>query len=539
MNEIVKILAPTNNVNDTSIVVYEFLVENGAEVKEGQEVIAVETSKATANIESPMNGFIKFMVQVGDEIPNGDMLAVVAKHKEQLVNFQSEKKGGIETIVTEEAAPIADLSPPVSLGVTSFGIFDKAVTLGETYVMNGSKVQKGAILCAVRSGRSIQNVTAPVTGYVHWDVEPYKTVVAGQSVGTISDSPIISPANEDVSIQYNSLRISQKARRILDERKLSAADLGLTGLVTVDIVRQKLNPNKKEQKKEAKKAMATILSTHSTDGTYEKLTKAKRNEAIFLSNANKEPVVSQVSVLVPTQGIFSAGMDDPELASKFSSIILFETGRLLKKYKQMLSTYDDGQLFVYEHINIGYALSIDDGLKVPVFKDIDQKDLNQINKQKEQFIEKYISRELSPDDLGGGTFTITDLSSTGCYLFNPVLNLGQSVILGIGGENPEKTHYPLILAFDHRVIDGATATEFLVELRERLLSHENVLLGEPERMKEMVLVEEEEAADLDNLECVSCYRTVDELDDMGHYLLKVIDKSGKEKHICSICAGGL
>lgn len=530
MCEIVKIVAPTNNVNDTSVTIYEFLVEDGAEVKEGQEVIAVETSKATINIESPANGFIKFIAQVGDEVPNGELLAIVARHKEQLADFQGGKKDGAKITDVEAAVPIP------SSNTVPFGAFNKAVTLGEIYAVDGSKVQKDAILCKVRSGKDIEIVTAPATGYVHWNAEPYKSIVAGQPVGIISDSPIISPMNEDVSIQYNSVRISREAQRLLDERKLSAANLGLTGLVTADIVGQKLNPYKKKQQNETKNAMAAIPSTHAADGKYEKLTKAKRNEATFLSNANKEAVVSQVSVLVPTQGIFSACMDDSELASKFSSTILFETGRLLKNYRQMVSTYDDGQLFVYDHINIGYALSIDDGLKVPVFKDIDQKNLNQIMEQKEQFIEKYISRELSPDDLDGGTFTITDLSSTGCYLFNPVLNLNQSVILGVGGENPEKTHYPLILAFDHRVIDGATATEFLVELKERLISHENVLLGEPEQKKEIVLAEE--AIEPDNLECASCYRTADELDNLGHYLIKVIDKSGKEKYICSMCAGG-
>lgn len=541
MSEIVKIVAPTNNVNDTSVVVYEFLVDDGAEVKTGQQVIAVETSKATTNIESPANGFIRFMVQIGDEIPNGDLLAVVSEDKEQLASFQSETKGEIEVNATEAAPPIAALNPPVLASIIPFGIFNKTVTLGEIYAMNGSKVQKGAVLCKVRSDKDTEDIIAPVTGYVHWNVESYKPVAAGQSAGSISDSPFINPNNEDLSIQYDSLRISHQAQKLLDERKLSAADLELTGLVTADIVRQKLDPNKRYQTKERKTAMIKIPAMRTTGGKYEKLTKAKLSEATFLANANKEPIVSQVSVLVPTQGIFTACLENLELASKFSSIIIFETGKLLKHYKQMLSIYDDERLFVYDHINIGYALSIDDGLKVPVFKDVDQKNLNQIISQKEQFVEKYISHKLSPDDLAGGTFTITDLSSTGCYLFNPVLNLGQSVILGIGGENPERTNYPLILAFDHRVIDGATATEFLVELKDRLVPHENVLLGDvlpgnPEQKNETGLVEE--MIDPDNLICDSCYRTAAELDDMEHYLFKVIDKFGKEKHICSICVEG-
>lgn len=534
MSEVIKIVAPTNNVNDTSVVVFQFLVEDGTEVKEGQEIIAVETSKATTNIESPAKGYIKFVVNVGDEIPNGDLLAVVAKTKKLLDEFNINGRRDSKEVASEVKSHVTGFV--VNKNSCSFGTFDKPVTLGEVFARNGDRVKKGDILCRVRSGKGIESIAAPEDGFVHWNEEPYKVIKAGSSAGTIDDSPVTGAIDKD-TVSYDSLRISGEAKQILADRKLSASDLGLTGLVTAKMVRAELGSNHTKEHS-VRETVKSVPVVYSSDGRTEKLSKAKRAEASFLSDANRDAVISQVSVLVPTGGIFSACAEDPELAGKFSSTILFETGRLLMSYRQMCSIYDDGQLYVYNSINIGYAISIDDGLKVPVFKNADKKDLNSIISEKEQFIQKYISRELTPDDLGGGTFTITDLSSTGCYLFNPVLNLGQSAILGIGGENPEKTNYPLILAYDHRVIDGATATEFLNKLKERLIVHESVLLGmagintddDPKIIR----------TDISNADpaCNSCYRSIDEVEELGQYLFKITDKNGMEKHICSMCMRG-
>lgn len=539
MDDFVKILAPTNNVNDTSVVIFQLLAEDGAEVKKGQAVLAVETSKATADIESPADGYIKFMVGIGDEVPNGSLLAVVAPKEDLLESFHPETK--------PDKAPAADRKrqaaaiQQLSEDVTSFGIFDQPVTLGEIYVKNGESTERDTILCRIRKGNHTETVPAPEAGYVHWEMEPYMPVKAGQALGSISGSPSVCAGEKTIPVRYGSLRVSREAQRILDDRKLTAAALGLTGLVTAEMVRERLEPARDSGKEilVSKKAAASLPAFHSSDGRYESISKAKRSEAVFLSEANRDAVVSQVSVLVPTQGIFTACAKDPELAGRFSSVIIFETGRLLRNYRDMLSFYEDGRLFVYDHINIGYALSIGDGLKVPVFRDADRKDLESIMAEKERFIEKYLSHALTPEDLGGGTFTITDLSSTGCYMFSPVLNLGQSAILGVGGENPGKTDYPLVLAFDHRVTDGATATEFLCRLKERLIAHENVLLGRQEKKEEKSASHSIiEKAEREKLVCDSCFRTAEELEEWGLNLVKTVDRYGEEKHICSLCLAG-
>lgn len=533
---ITKIVAPTNNVNDTSVEIYELLVENNSHVKKGQNIIVIETSKATENIESPVDGIIRLMISVGDEVPNGEILAIVGDSIEEIGGFETsampvsihDSSDTSESVIEEKEINVLKISGDSKDSV--FGIFDHTVTLGEIMVKDGDKVSYDMILCKVRDGNNTEIIKAPDTGYVHWNKKVYETVKAGEAIGIISASAVPNDLNTEIPVgtdKHASLRISKSAQELLTQKGLTAEKLGLSGLVTVNAVMKKLNSEKEDIK-------ASVI--HTVEGSYNKLSRAKRSEAAYLSAANRETVVSQASVLVSTQGIISACAESQELAERFSAIIIFETSRLLRKYPLLMSVYDEGQLFTYDYVNVGYALALDDGLKVPVLKNSDKKDLEMIIEEKRHFIEKYILKELSPDDLNGGTFTITDMSSTGCYMFNPVLNLGQSAILGIGGENTMHTDYPLILAYDHRVVDGAIAAEFLCALRDRLIAHENILLGmikNPEGIST-----EEPPADTDNLTCESCYRGVDELDEMGHYLLKVIDKTGKEKHICSICVKG-
>ena len=589
---ITKIIAPTNNVNDTSVVVYELLVENDSSVKSGQAVLIVETSKATLTIESPADGFIHFMTKIGDEVLNGNVLAVVGDTVEEAKDFGSNGDNAnpdktAKPLLTKEThkTPDAPDSEENKAGKDenngiSFGIFDHSVTLGEIMFKNGDAVTEGEAICKVRHADKVETVKSPASDFISWNKKPYETIKAGEAIGEITKQAIKTdkvkkPAGTSKPVA-TFLRLSKAAQQFLDERGLTAEVLGLSGLVTVQSVQSALQASTQSQpsndsvneprinqgQTKSRQTKPSVSNIGNVVGHYQKLSKAKRAEGDFLARANKDAVVSQVSVLVPTQRIFTACADDPELARKFSSIIILEVSRLLKSFPAINAVHADhtdheadngsanGQLYLYDSINVGYALSIDDGLKVPVFKNADTKDLETIMAEKDRFIEKYINRELTPDDMAGGTFTITDLSSSGCYFFNPVLNLGQSAILGIGGEDTEHMHYHLILAFDHRVVDGAMATEFLCRLRDRLVAHERVLIHfsiesaatENIKVHKTPVVDTANTVanmiDLENLACDSCFRTAEELEEDGHYLFKVIDKHGQEKHICSICMRG-
>jgi pyruvate dehydrogenase E2 component (dihydrolipoamide acetyltransferase) len=340
--------------------------------------------------------------------------------------------------------------------------------------------------------------------------------------------------------EYHSLRMSKSAEALRASMNLNIESLGLSGLVREEDIQKKIHPESTFRNVPAEK-----LNTGNLPGTMirKKLSKSKKAEIRFLNSANSQSIVSQVSVLVPTKGLYKKASNDPYLAKQISARIMFEVSRLLQKYPDLQSFYDGDELYQYPETNLGYALCIDSGLKVPVFHNCDKMSLDDILTRKDDYIEKYISNTLLPVDLEGGTFTITDLSSLGSWLFNPVLNYMQSCILGIGGENPEGNAYPLVLAFDHRVTDGMTAGMFLNDLKKRLIAHEHLLLpgihNNPPIVKNTIQdVAEEKIPEKEIPICTKCYRDIDELSKMDHYLLQTVDRNGDIQLVCTLCTAG-
>jgi len=117
-----------------------------------------------------------------------------------------------------------------------------------------------------------------------------------------------------------------------------------------------------------------------------------------------------------------------------SAVIIFETARLLKTFPLFNAYCADGSIHFYEQVNIGFAVDADRGLKVPVIRDADTKSLPEIAAEMQEAVVDYLNDSLPMKSLAGGTFTVTDLSGDGVFAFHPLINQGQSAILGICGE---------------------------------------------------------------------------------------------------------
>ncbi|MGI6488658.1 MAG: dihydrolipoamide acetyltransferase family protein [Syntrophothermaceae bacterium] len=140
-------------------------------------------------------------------------------------------------------------------------------------------------------------------------------------------------------------------------------------------------------------------------------------------------------------------------------------------------TLDGDQVKVLKDINIGVAVALDDGLIVPVVRNANEKCLADINKEVKDLAKRTRKNQLNPDEMTGGTFTVTNLGAYGSVdWFTPIINQPESAILGVGrtvqkpvvvdGEIVIRPMMGLSLAFDHRIIDGAPAAEFLAVLVE-------------------------------------------------------------------------
>jgi pyruvate/2-oxoglutarate dehydrogenase complex dihydrolipoamide acyltransferase (E2) component len=210
----------------------------------------------------------------------------------------------------------------------------------------------------------------------------------------------------------------------------------------------------------------------------EELSRAKRVEIKYLASGAAHTLASVVTVPCPAAGLRAALAHLPELGQGGTAVIVYEAARLLKKYPVFNAYYADGRVHYYEQVNVGFAVDGGHGLKVPVIAQADRKGLPEIAREMEDRILDYVNDALPLAALAGGTFTLTDLSAEGVTSFHPLINQGQSAILGIGAAyasgEPGRASFNLILAFDHQLAEGRTAARMLCELRDRLATYEGV-----------------------------------------------------------------
>lgn len=162
----------------------------------------------------------------------------------------------------------------------------------------------------------------------------------------------------------------------------------------------------------------------------------------------------------------------------YTSFITYAVINALKNHLLINSTYDSGEIHISKHINVGIALDNKGDLIVPVLKQADNMTVEEIENRIRQFEEKAKSGSIKIEDLSEGTFTITNSGVFGSYFFAPVINYPQSAILGIGQIkdmpvviDEEIVIRPIVifsLSYDHRIIEGSLAVNFLSQVRKNL-----------------------------------------------------------------------
>lgn len=148
----------------------------------------------------------------------------------------------------------------------------------------------------------------------------------------------------------------------------------------------------------------------------------------------------------------------------------------LKTFPELNAALEGDEIVIKHYYDIGIAVSTDEGLVVPVLRDADRRSFVEIERTIAALAEKARNRKLTLDDLRGGAFTITNGGVFGSLLSTPILNPPQVGILGmhrieerpvaIDGEVVVRPMMYLALSYDHRVVDGREAVQFLVRVKE-------------------------------------------------------------------------
>jgi pyruvate dehydrogenase E2 component (dihydrolipoamide acetyltransferase) len=163
--------------------------------------------------------------------------------------------------------------------------------------------------------------------------------------------------------------------------------------------------------------------------------------------------------------------------------------RVLKRYPVFNASMAPaaGEIIFKDYFHFGIAVDTEQGLIVPVLRDVDQKNLIEISRQLESLAERTRQRKVTLDELRGGTFTISNQGGIGGGYFTPLIHTPESAILGIGraalkpavkdGEIAPRWILPLGMSYDHRLIDGADAARFIRDLVAELESFNEAQLG--------------------------------------------------------------
>jgi len=173
---------------------------------------------------------------------------------------------------------------------------------------------------------------------------------------------------------------------------------------------------------------------------------------------------------------FAAVYEQKGAKLTLTPLVLKALVETLKKHPLFNSSLDEvaNEVVLKEYFHIGIAVDTEQGLIVPVLRDVDKKSVLDLAKELEQLAQKARDRKVTADELKGGTFTISNQGAIGGAHFTPIINKPEVAILGLGrgamkpvardGKVEIRMMTPLGLSYDHRVIDGGTAARFIVDL---------------------------------------------------------------------------
>lgn len=352
----------------------------------------------------------------------------------------------------------------------------------------GDTVQKGEGLLVIETEKVTYTIEAPASGQLLKIVAPTgATIPVGQPLAYIGEpgepvpevAPKVAPPVEKPAAPPPAkpapaapparVRATPRARALA---RKEGVDLSLVqgtgpgGLITEEDVRRYIEERMRRTKLGLKvKEVVPLTPLRSTIA--ERMTESLR-EMAQVTIMREEPV----DALVETRKRLLPLIEE-ETGRKltYTHMLIKVVGELLKKFPLINSTLENGQIKVIEEVNVGFAVAVDHGLVVPVIKGVDGKSLKDIVVETSELATKAREGRLTLEDVSGGTFTITNLGMFGVDGFTPIINPPQVAILGVGRivEKPVAVEgrvevRPVVtfsLTFDHRVIDGHTAAQFL------------------------------------------------------------------------------
>lgn len=419
----------------------KWLVKEGDTITEGQPILEIETDKVVHEQESPCDGVIaQLFAEEGNDVPVNALLAIIAAPGEEI------ERVDVDTMPDQEQID----DPVQSKSETSI---QETIPQKSTPITDTFKASPAAKQLAQKLGidLSIVKASGPGGRILESDIHRF--------IETRGPTPTDS----------SRLKASPLARRLAKEFGLDLTTIdgsGPDGRVVRDDVLQ------------ANTAVTPqTLHTTPTAGEVVEFTGIRKiiAERMTMSIQTNASVTLHTEVdattLVEIREQFNDSLQEQGIKLSYTDIIVKITASGLQKHPRLNATLRDDTIELLTDINIGVAVALDDGLVVPVIRNVDKIGLATISEQIKAAAEKARNNQLTPGELQGGTFTITNLGNFGVDSFTPIINPPECGILGVGRivQKPVvqdediviRNMMALSLTFDHRIVDGAPAAQFL------------------------------------------------------------------------------
>lgn len=468
-------------------------VSAGDKVTKDQALMELETDKAALEIPSPADGVIKEVhVKAGETIKVGQLLVTIddgegggeseAEKKEE----PEKKKAGAEKSETkkEEKAeePEEEAAPEEEIEAADPDEGDKKEDEAKEDTPSEKEAppekeekkaeEKAAPEAKVEEKKPEREAKkAPERG------PEKKEDGGGAASGIIPASPTVRRLARELGVDIAKVKGTGPGGRITEE------DLKRSEGKKPATEEKARAPETAEEKPAGKDAEQGSDKWGPVESV--PMTKVRRLTAERLSEAWKAPHVTQhdkADITEMEKLRKQYGKDVAEAGGKLTmtSIILKIAASALKAFPQFNASIDmeNNRIIYKKYYNIGVAVDTDRGLLVPVIRDADRKNIEELSVDLSVLSEKARTKKITAPELQGGTFTISNLGGIGGTYFTPVLNAPEVAILGVSravmeavyidGQFQPRLMLPLSLSYDHRLIDGADAARFVRWIAEAL-----------------------------------------------------------------------
>ncbi|MCC8166469.1 MAG: 2-oxo acid dehydrogenase subunit E2 [Planctomycetes bacterium] len=406
-----EIKMPQFGLTMTEGVIAQWLKKEGDPVKPGDPLYVVETDKLTNEVEAEVEGVLLKIVQ-----PEGaevPVQGVIAIVGAAGETVESAPAAAAASTVP--AAPVADTAPTAGEDMSKAGP-------GSTASPAGGRIKASPLAkkIAAREGVDLTAVTGTGPGgrIVEKDV---RVAASGQTGG-----------------------VPRQARSAPEAAPAPKADaVVVTG-----------QPVRRQRLSAMRRAIARNMTASWTTA----------------------PVVGyNRSVDVTALGELKKTLSTDGRKISYTDILCKLVTNVLQDFPYVNSSLDGDDVIFHDYVNLGVAVALDDGLVVPVIRDAQSKGIGAISDAVRDMAKRARSGELTPDELSGGTFTITNLGMFGMESFSPIINQPESAILGVNTIVKQPVEMPdgsivmrpkmnLSLTADHRTVDGAVAAQFLARV---------------------------------------------------------------------------